>query len=63
MAIKQIIAFVIGLEVIFHLKKFKDGYIWEFSQGYSSGYKIHVNAWYKDYCLGNIYFYFPNFCD
>ena len=47
----------------FSFEKFKDGYIWEFSQGYSSGYKIHVNAWYKDYCLGNIYFYFPNFGD
>lgn len=47
----------------FSFEKYNDGYIWEFSQGYSSGYKIHVNAWYKDYCLGNIYFYFPNFGD
>lgn len=47
----------------FSFEKYKDVYIWEFSQGNSSGYKIRVNAWYKDYCLGYIYFYFPNFGD
>lgn len=47
----------------FSFEKYRDGYIWEFPKGHLGGYKIHVNAWYKDYCLGNIYFYFSNFGD
>lgn len=47
----------------FSFEKYSDGYIWEFPKGHLGGYKIHVNAWYKDYCLGNIYFYFLNYGD
>ena len=47
----------------FSFEKYKDGYIWEIPQGHYGGYKIHVNAWYKDYSLGNIYFYFLNYGD